>query len=126
MKRLEDRCHLREGGGSAARAVRGVARAGRGGGLIVAGAPGRSGAKVPLAAPVATGGWRSLSLVRGPFAAVDCVASLSLVREPPRATRSVHRAPPAPPSASGGLGRGSVGRIRSAVVAGGAGDLQKR
>jgi len=50
MKGPEDRCHLRPGGGSAARAVRGVVRAGRGRGLIIGGAPGRSGARGPLAA----------------------------------------------------------------------------
>jgi len=36
MKGPGDRCHLRAGGGSAARAVRGVARAGRGGGWFPA------------------------------------------------------------------------------------------
>jgi hypothetical protein len=64
--------------------------------------------------------------MRVPFAARDYVASVRLVRMPSRATKSVHRSPPTPFSTAGGLGRGSVGCIRSAVVAGGAGDLQSR
>jgi len=117
---------LRAGAGLPALAVRCVARAGRGEGLIVGGAPGRWGARVPLAAPVATGGWRGLSLVRVPFAAMHCVASLSLVPIPSRATTSLHRSPPGSFSTASGLGRGAVGCICSAVVPGGAGELQKR
>jgi len=64
--------------------------------------------------------------MRVPLAAKYWVASLSLVRIPSRATTSLHRAPPRPLSRASGLGRGAVGCICLALVAGGAGELQKR
>jgi len=65
--------------------------------------------------------------MRVPFVAMSCVASLSLVRAPSRATTSMHRAPRAVCSAPDALvDRGGIGCICSAVVTGGAGDLQSR
>jgi len=68
---------------------------------------GRSGAlgcqRAARRVPAATGGSRSLSLMRVPFAAMSCVASLSLVRAPSRATTSMHRAPRAVCSAPDAL-----------------------
>jgi len=116
-----EKCQRVGGAGGPWRGARGPGRGSFSAELKVARVPvGRS------SRSTATGGCRNLGLMRVPFAAMYCVASLSLVRMPSRATTSVHRAPPRPSSAASGFGWGSARCTCSAVVAGGAGDLQSR